>query len=77
MARALAVDPAHETTQEGLDRLARATGRFQDLARVFEELAAQQSDPELGSQLYTLGGARLTRTTSATSIARSSSTARC
>jgi tetratricopeptide (TPR) repeat protein len=52
MARALAVDPSHQGTQENLDRLARATGRFQDLARVFEELAAEQSDPELGSQLY-------------------------
>jgi golgin subfamily B member 1 len=53
LARALAVDPAHEETQIGLDRLARATGRFHDLARVFEQLAAQQDDPELGSQLYT------------------------
>ena len=40
LARALAVDPAHEATQQGLDRLARATGRFQDLAQVFEQLAA-------------------------------------
>lgn len=53
LARALAVDPAHDDTQGGLDRLARATGRFQDLASVFEQLAAQQDDPELGSQLYT------------------------
>jgi tetratricopeptide (TPR) repeat protein len=52
MARALSVDPGSETTQENLDRLARATGRFQDLARVFEELAAAQRDPELGSALY-------------------------
>ncbi|HEY2406375.1 MAG TPA: tetratricopeptide repeat protein [Polyangiaceae bacterium] len=52
LARALAVDPAHEATQEGLDRLARVTGRFQDLARVFETLAAAQKDPELGSRLY-------------------------
>ncbi|HWZ88181.1 MAG TPA: tetratricopeptide repeat protein, partial [Polyangiaceae bacterium] len=52
LARALAVDPAHEATQEGLDRLARVTGRFQDLARVFEQLAAAQKDPELGSRLY-------------------------
>jgi len=52
LARALAVDPAHEATQEGLDRLARVTGRFQDLARVFEQLAAAQEDPELGSRLY-------------------------
>ncbi|MCA9627067.1 MAG: tetratricopeptide repeat protein [Myxococcales bacterium] len=53
LARALAADPAHEFTQEGLDRLARTTGRFTDLARVFEDLGAQQEDPELGSQLYT------------------------
>lgn len=53
LARSLAVDPAHEFTQESLDRLARTTGRFTDLARVFEELAGQQEDPELGSQLYT------------------------
>jgi tetratricopeptide (TPR) repeat protein len=52
-ARALAVDPANETTQEALDRLARVTNRFLDLARVFEELAEQQSDAELGSRLYT------------------------
>ncbi len=53
LARALAVDPAHDFTQGGLDRLARTTGRFTDLARVFEELAARQEDPELASQLYT------------------------
>ncbi len=52
LARALAVDPAHEETQAGLDRLARVTGRFTDLARVFEQLAVAQRDPELGSRLY-------------------------
>ena len=52
-ARALAADPGNEATQESLDRLARATNRFPDLAQVFENLAAQQSDPELGSRLYT------------------------
>jgi tetratricopeptide (TPR) repeat protein len=52
MARALAADPTSDGTQEGLDRLARATGRFQDLARVFEQLAGEQRDPEVGSQLY-------------------------
>ena len=52
LARALAVDPAHEETQAGLDRLARITGRYQDLARVFEQLAVAQKDPELGSRLY-------------------------
>ncbi|WP_437768228.1 tetratricopeptide repeat protein [Sorangium sp. So ce281] len=53
-ARALSQDPASESTQEGLDRLARATGRFADLARVFETLAAQQTDAELASSLYTM-----------------------
>jgi tetratricopeptide (TPR) repeat protein len=53
-ARALAEDPASTTTQEGLDRLARATGRFADLARVFETLAEKQTDAELGSQLFTM-----------------------
>ncbi len=52
-ARALAVDPSNDSTQQGIDRLARATGRFTDLAQVFEQLAAQQDDPELGSQLFT------------------------
>ncbi|HEX4478533.1 MAG TPA: tetratricopeptide repeat protein, partial [Polyangiaceae bacterium] len=51
--RALAVDPGNESTQEALDRLARVTHRFEDLAKVFEDLAAEQNDPELGSRLYT------------------------
>src|SRR5207249_4616915 len=49
-----AADPASEPTQQGLDRLARATSRFEDLAHVFESLAAQQEDPELASQLFTM-----------------------
>jgi golgin subfamily B member 1 len=53
-ARALEEDPALTATQESLDRLARATGRFADLARVFETLAGKQSDTELGSQLFTM-----------------------
>jgi tetratricopeptide (TPR) repeat protein len=52
MARALAVEPSHAETQQSIDRLARVTGRLQDLARVYEELAAEQSDAELGSQLF-------------------------
>jgi tetratricopeptide (TPR) repeat protein len=52
MARALAADPTNDSTQEGLDRLARATGRFQDLAQVFEQLAGSQEDPEIGSRLF-------------------------
>jgi tetratricopeptide (TPR) repeat protein len=53
-ARALSQDPSSVPTQEGLDRLARGTGRFADLARVFETLAAQQQDAELGSTLFTM-----------------------
>jgi tetratricopeptide (TPR) repeat protein len=52
MARALAVDPAHADTRQSIDRLARVTGRLLDLAKVYEELAARQRDPEIGSQLY-------------------------
>src|SRR5262249_27982313 len=53
-ARALAEDPGLDTTQEAIDRLARATGRFADLAKVFEDLAAKQQDPVLASNLYTM-----------------------
>ncbi len=52
LARALREDPSHDATQQQLDRLARATGRFVDLARVFEELAGQIEDPTLASALY-------------------------
>jgi len=52
MARALAVDPAHAETRASIDRLARVTGRLLDLAKVYEDLASQQRDAELGSQLY-------------------------
>ncbi|MBK9265561.1 MAG: tetratricopeptide repeat protein [Polyangiaceae bacterium] len=51
-ARALAHDPALDTTQQALDRLARATGRLADQAKVLEDLAAAQQEPELGSQLF-------------------------
>ncbi|MBI5535063.1 MAG: tetratricopeptide repeat protein [Deltaproteobacteria bacterium] len=54
LARALSQDPSHEETQQGLDRLARATSRFGDLAKVFESLAAGQEDPQLASQLYSM-----------------------
>ncbi len=53
MARALAVEPSSETTQDAMDRLARMSGRVADLAKVLESLAAEQEDAELGSQLYT------------------------
>ncbi len=51
LARALKVDPANETTQQQLDRVARATGRFADLARVFEDLATEIEDASLSSAL--------------------------
>jgi tetratricopeptide (TPR) repeat protein len=51
-ARALAEDPTNGDTNDALTRLARVTGRFQDLASVLEQLAEKQSDAELGSRLY-------------------------
>jgi tetratricopeptide (TPR) repeat protein len=51
LARALREDPSHDATQQQLDRLARATGRFGDVARVFEDLAAQIGEPMLASAL--------------------------
>ncbi|HMI87746.1 MAG TPA: tetratricopeptide repeat protein [Polyangiaceae bacterium] len=52
LARALREDPSSDSTQQGLERLARSTSRLPDLARVFEELAAEQQDPHIGSALY-------------------------
>ena len=52
LARALKEDPASESTREQLDRVARASGRFVDLAQVFEQLAAEVEDPALASSLY-------------------------
>jgi tetratricopeptide (TPR) repeat protein len=53
LARALSEDPTGEATQSGLDRIARATGRFEDLAKTFQDLASKQTDPAIASQLYT------------------------
>jgi tetratricopeptide (TPR) repeat protein len=39
LARALKEDPGNESTQQNLDRVARATGRFQELAQVYEQLS--------------------------------------
>jgi tetratricopeptide (TPR) repeat protein len=61
LARALKEDPSNEATQQQLDRVARATGRFDELARVFEELAAQIDDPSLASAL-TMTSARVQET---------------
>ncbi len=52
LARALKEDSTSELTQQQLDRVARATGRFDDLARVFQDLAGQIDDPALASALY-------------------------
>ncbi len=54
LARALSEDPTGEATQTGLDRIARATGRFADLAQTFRDLAAKQTDTTIASQLYTV-----------------------
>jgi tetratricopeptide (TPR) repeat protein len=51
-ARALAEDPTNGDTNDALTRLARVTGRFQDLAAALEQLAERQTDAELGSRLY-------------------------
>lgn len=51
-ARALAIEPLDETTIEGLDRLARVSGRFNQLAQVYEDLARAQQEPDLVAQLY-------------------------
>ncbi len=57
-ARALELDAANDETQSTIMRLAQATGRFADLAIVFERLAESQEDTELASQL-TASAARI------------------
>ena len=42
-------------TQAGLDRIARATGRFEDLAQTLRDLAVKQADATIASQLYVAG----------------------
>jgi golgin subfamily B member 1 len=53
LARALREDPANEQTQQQIDRVARATGRFEDLAQVYRTLGAEvvEQDPALGGAL--------------------------
>ncbi len=52
-ARALAEDPANEATQQQLDRVARATGRFADLAQRLRRARRRSiEDPALASALY-------------------------
>lgn len=49
--RALAALPSDEGTWRAVDRLARATGRYQDLAQHLEALASAQREPDIASQL--------------------------
>jgi len=51
LARALEEDPSHTETQTQIDRVARATGRFADLATVYRQLGTKQEDATLASQL--------------------------
>jgi tetratricopeptide (TPR) repeat protein len=53
LARALKEDPGNEQTQTQIDRLARATARFEDLAQVYRQLgeAVVANDPALGAAL--------------------------
>ncbi len=51
LARALEEDPGNELTQQQIDRVARATGRFADLALVYRTLGGKQEDATLGSTL--------------------------
>ncbi len=50
-ARALKEDPGNEGTQQHIDRVARATSRFVDLAKVYEDLSAGLEDASLASAL--------------------------
>ncbi len=50
-ARALKEEPGNEGTQQNLDRVARATSRFVDLAKVYEDLSAGIEDASLASAL--------------------------
>ncbi|MCL2776956.1 MAG: hypothetical protein FWD73_03055 [Polyangiaceae bacterium] len=52
IARALKEDPGNEVTQRQIDRVARATGRFTDLAQVYRQLAGEISDTRLASLLF-------------------------
>jgi tetratricopeptide (TPR) repeat protein len=54
LARAAAFDPTADNTHQGLARLARATDRQADLARVYRELGEQQQDVEVSISLYTM-----------------------
>ncbi|AKU99995.1 TPR domain protein, putative component of TonB system [Labilithrix luteola] len=52
LARALKEDPANDVTQQQIDRVARATSRFDDLAQVYRQLASEIEDAQLASSLF-------------------------
>src|SRR5690606_28767894 len=51
LARALKEDSANELTQQQIDRVARATSRFADLAQVYRQLGTEIEDASLASSL--------------------------
>jgi tetratricopeptide (TPR) repeat protein len=54
LARALAEEPSNERTQQQIDRVARSTGRFADLANVYEHQSSETDDAALSSALLTM-----------------------
>lgn len=52
LVRALKEDPSNEVTQQQIDRVARATNRFDDLAQAYRQLAEGLEDPQLASSLF-------------------------
>jgi len=54
LARALGEDPSNERTQQQIDRVARTTSRFADLANVYEHQASETDDASLSSALLTM-----------------------
>ncbi len=53
-ARALKEDAGNAETQQQLERVARATSRFVDLAHVYEELGGSNEDVQLASALWSM-----------------------
>ena len=51
-ARALAEDPANESTQDNLARLAAVSANYEALARVYEDRVQHVEDPMLAAQLH-------------------------
>ena len=51
LARAMREDPANELSQQTIERLGRATGRFADLCAVYDDLAGKCEDAALASSL--------------------------